>query len=371
MKRTKILFIWHAAVVETYQRYIAELAEHSDLEITLLMPKGHEEGSRYVEAFIPKNAKYKTIIGWQYYPKDPMISIYPALPWYLHQVKPDLIHLFEEPYHNIAAYLNFWTPLICPKAKLIFETLQNQVEDYRKPWIKIQKRTFERSSSAIAVTTEAKSILEHWGYRKPIHTIYLGTETKLYSPQNSANLRAQLGLNEFTIGYIGRMTNEKGMEDLIGACNQLNFPHQMLFMGTGKDRDAFRKLTDRAVWIDSIPPNEMNEYYSALDVLVLPSRTTPNWKEQFGRVLVEAMLCGVPVIGSSSGEIPNVIGEAGLVFKEGDPADLKEKLTLLHNDQNLRKALIERGLSRGKSFDWKIIADQVYKVYRESMDATN
>ena len=159
------------------------------------------------------------------------------------------------------------------------------------------------------------------------------------------------------------MVKDKGVEDLITASKLLDFPHQLFLLGNGKDKDYFKTLTDKAIWVDAVDPNEMNKYYSALDVLVLPSRTTPKWKEQFGRVLVEAMLCGTPVIGSSSGEIPKVMGEAGLVFKEQDPKDLAEKIKLMHIDSNLRNKLIENGLSRARTFDWKYTADKVYLIY--------
>jgi len=365
MKRTKVLFIWHAAVVETYQKYIAELAEHDDLDITLLMPEGNVEGSRYVKAFIPKNAKYKVIVGKVFYPKDILIGFYPLLPYYLLKVKPDIIHMFEEPWHNIAAYMNLWSSIICPKAKLIFQTFQNQVEEYQKSWIRTQNWTFKRSTAAIACAEEMKDVLLHWGYNKPIHVIYPGIETSLFSPEDATNLRFKLGLKEFTIGYFGRMIKEKGVEDLIAACKHLNFPYQLLMLGNGPDREYFRTLTDKAIFVDAVTPNEINKYYSALDVLVLPSRTTRTWKEQFGRVLVEAMLCGVPVIGSSSGEIPKVIANAGLVFHEGNAIDLSQKITALHSDPNLRNDLAEKGIERAKMFDWRGIAYQVYEVYKK------
>lgn len=362
----KILFIWHAAVAETYQKYVAELAEHPDLDITLLIPPGNVEGSRYVKAHIPQNAKYKVIVGKLFYPSDILISFYPALPYFLWKVKPDIIHMFEEPWHNLAAYMNFWSNLICPKTKLIFQTFQNQVEDYQKSWIRTQNWTFKRSAAAIACAEEMKEVLLHWGYTKPIHVIYPGVETKLFSPQDASALRANLGLKEFTIGYFGRMVEEKGIEDLIDAGKQLDFPHQFLFIGNGpiKPRLQSQVPIQRAVWVDAVTPNEINTYYSALNVLVLPSRTTKNWKEQFGRVLVEAMLCSVPVIGSSSGEIHKVISDAGLVFAEQDPTDLAKKIAEIRNNVSLREDLKKKGLKRGAEFDWKNTADQVYKVYQ-------
>ena len=89
------------------------------------------------------------------------------------------------------------------------------------------------------------------------------------------------------------------------------------------------------------------------------------WVEFFGRVLIEGMACEVPVIGSDSGEIPNVIGDAGLVFPEEDVEALADRLRRIIQDKSLRLQLIQRGLERVKEFMWETIAQQTYEVYRE------
>jgi glycosyltransferase involved in cell wall biosynthesis len=82
-----------------------------------------------------------------------------------------------------------------------------------------------------------------------------------------------------------------------------------------------------------------------MDVLVLPSRTTRDWAEQFGRVLVEALSCGVPVVGSDSGEIPWVVTTTGggHVFPEGNVDELARVLGRLRADPAERTRLAERG----------------------------
>jgi glycosyltransferase involved in cell wall biosynthesis len=114
-----------------------------------------------------------------------------------------------------------------------------------------------------------------------------------------------------------------------------------------------------------IPSTQMPYYYSGLDVLVLPSRTRPNWKEQFGRVLIEAMACQVVVVGARCGAIPEVIGDAGLTFTEGDPADLRTQLQTLLGNSALRLELAHQGRQRVLDhFTQSRIATRTVEIYR-------
>src|SRR5207245_4143431 len=72
---------------------------------------------------------------------------------------------------------------------------------------------------------------------------------------------------------------------------------------------------------------QVPRYLNAMDVLCAPSQTTSHWREQFGRMLVEAFACGVPVVGSDSGEIPYVINGSGLVVGEADEAGWRQART--------------------------------------------
>jgi glycosyltransferase involved in cell wall biosynthesis len=113
----------------------------------------------------------------------------------------------------------------------------------------------------------------------------------------------------------------------------------------------------------------MPDFYRSVDVLVLPSRTTPRWKEQFGRVLVEAMACETPVIGSDSGEIPYVIGRDGLIFPEDDIDALAAHLRSLQEDAALRRELGRRGRQRVlANYTQARIARATAEVYRQMLD---
>jgi glycosyltransferase involved in cell wall biosynthesis len=143
-------------------------------------------------------------------------------------------------------------------------------------------------------------------------------------------------------------------------------------LGAGPERRLLADLTDRLGLRDRvtvepmIPSTQMPALLTQLDALVLPSRTRPNWKEQFGRVLIEAMACGVPVIGSDCGELPNVIGDAGLVFPEEGVEALAAHLQALRDDAALRASLAERGRARVLAhYTQRRIAEQTVAAYRQ------
>jgi glycosyltransferase involved in cell wall biosynthesis len=127
-------------------------------------------------------------------------------------------------------------------------------------------------------------------------------------------------------------------------------------------------LHQRVAIQPAVPSIEVPALLQQLDVLVLPSRTTAHWKEQFGRVLVEAMSCGVAVVGSSSGEIPHVIGDAGIVVAEGDVAMLRSALLNLLHQPALCHELGQRGRARVlQHYTQAALAGKYYDVYRAMM----
>jgi glycosyltransferase involved in cell wall biosynthesis len=112
---------------------------------------------------------------------------------------------------------------------------------------------------------------------------------------------------------------------------------------------------------------EVPAFLRSLDALVLPSRTTPRWKEQFGRALAEAMACGVACLGSDSGAIPEVMGKGGLVFKEGDAKGLARQARRL-KDAGLRQRLGRAGRARAvKEYSSAVLAQRLAGFLRQAL----
>jgi glycosyltransferase involved in cell wall biosynthesis len=125
-------------------------------------------------------------------------------------------------------------------------------------------------------------------------------------------------------------------------------------------------IADRICIKPSIPTSEVPREIEQWNAHILPSITRPNWIEQFGRTLAEAMACEVPVIGSSSGEIPHVIGDAGLIFKEGDARGLSECIRKLMDDPILYEDMARRGRRRVlDNYTQEHIARRTCEIYRE------
>ena len=119
-------------------------------------------------------------------------------------------------------------------------------------------------------------------------------------------------------------------------------------------------------WVEAVSYDVVCDYMNAMDVLVLPSRTTRNWKEQFGRVLMEALGCRVAVVGSDSGAIPEVMGAAGQSFPEGDAGALADILKQLAGDARRRGEMAERGYRRAlENYSVQRVAERLLQIWRD------
>ncbi len=182
------------------------------------------------------------------------------------------------------------------------------------------------------------------------------------------------------VGYVGDLLPARNLPLLIEAAGLCRSAVNLLIVGDGPDRRklallaARHGLNGRANFVGRVPHARVPEYIGSMDVLVLPSKPTRNRcfgifaianAEQFGRVLVEAMACAKPVVGSTCGEIPKVIGSAGRVFPEGDRHALASVMDELCSDPQLRRRLGHAGLERARThYDWRVIARQLLSVMR-------
>jgi glycosyltransferase involved in cell wall biosynthesis len=201
--------------------------------------------------------------------------------------------------------------------------------------------TLRNAAFVAARSPKAKEMVERWGARGRVEVIPHAVPLWETLPRPETS-------DVFTIGFAGRFVEEKGLRDLVAAAHRLTGQTRLLLTGNGPMREELSSVARNGLEVEivsDIGHDDMATAYARMDVLVLPSRTTPTWAEQFGRVLVEALWCGVPVIGSDSGEIPWVIKSTGggMVFPEGNVEALSERIADLRADRALRDDLARTG----------------------------
>ncbi|HDT14629.1 MAG TPA: glycosyltransferase family 1 protein, partial [Firmicutes bacterium] len=255
--------------------------------------------------------------------------------------------------------------------KTVFFTWENILRGHNPVYTAFEKYVLENSDAAVAGNKEAEEILKTKGFKKEIKTI----------PQyglNSEDFTAEEKTGPVKIVlYAGRLAPEKGVETLIKAAAEV--PGITVDMAGTGDAEYTLKLKktasdlgmgERVVFHGHCGRREIADIMARADILVIPSLTTPNWKEQFGRVIIEAFASKTAVIGSSSGEIPNVIGDAGIVFKEGDDVELRDVLKRLVSDPAFCRALAEKGHKRVMdNFTNKIIASRMSELFLDVVNA--
>ena len=254
-------------------------------------------------------------------------------------------------------------------------TAQSLVKSYIYPFNRFEKKVFGWCQRWVAgghLVHEAMNT-KGWGGERGV-VLSLGVNTEKFSPFSEAAKaqgRKKLGFGEPLIGYLGRLSEEKGMDLIMEVMSQLkDRPWSFLFMGSGpceqkvKDWAAREGLSDR-VQVKLYSHNEIPEVLPLCDLLLCPSQTRPFWKEQFGRMLVEAFASGVPVVASSSGEIPRVVGDAGVILPEADSAPWKETILRLLADPKEREEWSQRGLKRAEEYSVRSMAEKYKVFYRE------
>lgn len=364
-----ILMISFTSFVQKfYQTLPAEIARQSGARVKILVPPYWKElwsnGKKYLEK--SSDPGYEIVVGKTAFTGNLHFAVFRnQLMKLLKKFQPQIIDLENEPFNAGTFQLVFYSKFFSPYSKIVLHASQHQFKNYPQPFHLFEKYTFKHADAILVRNSMAKDVLEQKGYKGRLEIITHGVDTDAFKPRDMSTQNKD---TKPVIGYVGSLVEQKGINHLLKAAHDLQC--KILIVGDGREKENLSKLS-RDLQIDvqfepAASHKQVADYMNRMDIFVLPSLTRPNWVEKFGRVLIEAMACGIPVIGSSSGEIPNVLREAGLIFEEGNPDDLRNKITSLLNNKDLRIKLGKLGRERAvKNYSWRSIAGKTVNIYEQ------
>ena len=258
--------------------------------------------------------------------------------------------------------------------------------------IKAEKEIVIKSDALLAATEFEKQDLVDY-YRADPRKIYVinpGVNRHIFKPldKNGSRQTLKLPLDKNLILFVGRIDPIKGLNLLLEAVSRLSNKHsdfrrnnRLLIIGGdlnirshSSDREGAKilkvvrskNMTGFTEFLGSRPHNRLPLYYSAADVIVLPSVY-----ESFGLVILEAFACASCVLASAVGGLEYLVkdGRNGRLFKNGSINDLSSKLNGLITDGNVRKKLSTAAYKTSRKFNWEDQAVKIVSLYKKLSQA--
>ena len=307
---------------------------------------------------------------------------YRALGSALRKIRPDLIHVVSEPWGGLVIQTLISTRLSGIDAPVCVHGADNiywhgsRVEQFVRRLI--LRKVLPRLDGFVSWSREGMELARQAGLGEVPTAVIPAVvpEPEYFHPldaRSKRNLRTRLGLPAEVpvVGFIGRLAREKGIMDLVQAFRGIGKPTVFLAIwGSGPLASEVERWIQRerlhGRFFGPLGLREIASAYQACDVIAVPSRTTGSLKEQFGRVVVEAMLAGTAVVAYRTGAIPEVAGEDAVLVEENDIAGLSNALRWLAEDRAFRERLAARGRARAlERFHPGVLADQLVRLWDE------
>lgn len=372
----RVLFVSHTYVVGVNQGKLNAIAATGQATVGLLVPAKWQAlawGKRFeIEKPYPNIQIYPAKVWF-----EGKVGAYFYPPWVIQQAIadfcPDIIQVEQEVFSVSAFELALWARFTGkPLVLFCWENRERKLSNFRN---RLRQFVLNTAQLIVAGNLEGEELLRRWGYTGLIEVMpQMGVDTALFNP----GLRQPKNHQQLIIGFVGRLAHHKGIDVLIAAVSQLRdrgHECQVVLCGSGPDEELLRQeaqkhnVADLIVWRGGVRHDEVPQEMSKFDVLVLPSRSVPDWKEQFGHVLIEAMAMGIPAVGSNCGEIPNVIGRPDLVFSEGDARQLAAILERMICDLAWRQELEQDSLDRARQhYTHERIAERSLDLWRKAIE---
>lgn len=362
----RVIRISHSATVAAWRG-----REHAlrglGVDVTLFAARRWDAGGAEVTLAPGDDVQTHPVRTWG---RHPALFVYDPRPLWRALGEPwDVVDIHEEPFSLAAAEVRLLKALRRNPAPYVLYSAQNLRKRYPIPFRWLERSALRHASGISACNSEAALICESKGFPGRARVIPLGVEISGEARTDAGSRPAGVGDAQVTVGFIGRLVPEKGIDVLMDAVARS--PRLGLrIAGAGPladelgDRAAERGIAERFEFVGAIPPDAVGEFYRGVDVLAVPSSATKRWTEQFGRVAVEAMAHGTPVVSSDAGSLPDVVGGAGIVVRQGDAAALAD--ALLAAGEERRDDLRVAGFRRAAECSWEAVGRRYIELYRST-----
>lgn len=350
----KLLIASHACATPVNQEIFALAARRHDWEVTFVLPQswlneyGNRLEARALEGFAAKVIALPVMRNGSV----PLHAYRGRLGRLLKREQPDVVYAHNEAYALSTAQWCGANAMTIDRPFGFF-SCQNLLKRYPPPFRWAESWVYRRSSFFFPITEAVDRVHREKGYKGRSMVLPLGFDPLRYrATEPPGNRAARAEGRTFRFAYVGRVVEEKGLLTLARALGSLRDRDWSLTMvGAGPYESTVRAAFEeagvggRVAWRGFVPHEETAGFFESMDALVIPSETRPNWKEQFGRVILEALACGTPVVGSDSGEIPNLIRRTGggRVFAEANPEACATALREMMEDHVGRARMAENG----------------------------
>lgn len=374
----RVLRVSHSAVVDEWrgrERALTELG----VDVALISARAWHAGGAEV-SLEPRPGERVT--GARTFGRHPALFLYDPRPlWRALGERWDVLDLHEEPFALATAEVLLLRALRGRRGirpPVVLYTAQNLRKRYPVPFRWFERWAVRTAAGVSACNVEAARIVEAKGFAGRARVIPLGVDLQRFGPGADDAGRADDASSgsgsssggapgTITVGFLGRLVPEKGLLVLLDALAR--DPRLRLRVGgTGPlgaelpSLAAAAGIGGRVELLGAIDPGDIPEFLRSLDVLAVPSLPTPSWTEQFGRVAVEAMACGVPVVSSDAGALPDVVGGAGIVVPGGDAAALADALAEAAGPRAAE--LRASGAVRAEECSWAAVGRDYLDLYR-------
>ncbi len=386
----RVLVASHTYIVDLNCEKFRTLAQEPDVEVTVVVPQRWKPGgvqNRIIEKEAWQDGRFRVVPISNFSQNNQgMLTFGWDLVKLLREFRPHVIQVEQGSKGLAYAEMITLNRLLGLNAKMLFFTWWNLPYELKFPVSLLEKYNLSGTDGIISGNQDGADILRDRGYDGPIRVMpQLGVDETLFRPQPQPELLEKLDIDadDFVVGFVGRFVEEKGLLTLMKSLGQLKDqakPWKCLLLGRGPLKEELQNqavelgISDRIRWVESVPHDDVPRYINLMSTLILPSETTykfktmtaVGWVEQFGHVLIEAMACQVPVIGSDSGEIPHVIGDAGLVFPEGNADELSDRIRSLMDSPETHTDFSKRGYDLAmEKYTNRALAQQVLDFYQE------